>query len=64
MPFKKHDKKQEIPTTKKGQNALGNNRFFDAKMGFAGAFVMGGIVYFINSDYGSNLDFPSGGAYK
>jgi hypothetical protein len=51
MPFKK----PEIPLApikKKGQNALGNNRFFDAKMGIAGAFLMGGIVYFINADYG------------
>ena len=49
MPFKKHESPSE---KKKGQNALGNNRFFDGKMGFAGAFIMGTIVYFINSDYG------------
>ena len=48
MPFKKDD----TPENKKGQNALGNNRFFDAKMGIAGAFLMGGIVYFINADHG------------
>lgn len=48
MPFKK----QETPKTSKGQNALGNNRFFDLKMGIAGAFIMGTIVFFINFDHG------------
>jgi hypothetical protein len=48
MPFKKHG----VSSGKRGRNALGNNRFFDSKMGFAGAFVMGTIVYFINSSYG------------
>jgi hypothetical protein len=48
MPFKKYGASSD----KKGRNALGNNRFFDSKMGFAGAFVMGAIVYFINADHG------------
>lgn len=48
MPFKKHG----VSSESKGRNALGNNRFFDSKMGFAGAFIMGTIVYFINDDYG------------
>ena len=48
MPFKKN----EVPDKKKGQNALGNNLFFDSKMGFAGAFIMGGIVFWINFSHG------------
>lgn len=51
MPFKKREKLSSAPT-KKGQNALGNNRFVDLKMGFAGAFIMGTIVFFINYDHG------------
>ena len=34
------------------KNALGNNRYFDPKMGLAGALVMGTIVFFINWDHG------------
>lgn len=34
------------------KNALGNNKFFDPKMGLAGALVMGTIVFFINFDHG------------
>jgi len=34
------------------KNALGHNKFFDPKMGLAGAFVMGTIVFFINYDHG------------
>jgi hypothetical protein len=56
MPFKKH----EVSNKKKGQNALGNNRFFDTKMGFAGAFVMGAIVFYINSDYGFTAGLIAG----
>ena len=48
MPFQKH----ETSGSRKGQNALGNNRFVDLKMGTAGALVMGAIVYYINSEYG------------
>ena len=48
MPFKKHGASSD----RKGRNVLGNNRFFDSKMGFAGAFVMGTIVYFINDAWG------------
>ncbi len=33
------------------KNSLGKNYFFDAKMGFIGAFAMGVIVYFINADH-------------
>ena len=45
-------KKNETPAKKKGKNALGNNAFFDSKMGFAGAFIMGGIVFAINYSHG------------
>jgi len=38
-----------LATTK---NALGHNKFFDPKMGLAGALVMGTIVFFINFDHG------------
>ncbi|MEJ2593563.1 MAG: hypothetical protein P8100_00185 [bacterium] len=34
------------------KNALGNNKYFDPKMGLAGALVMGSIVFFINWDHG------------
>ena len=34
------------------KNALGNNKYFDPKMGLAGALVMGTIVFFINWDHG------------
>ncbi len=37
------------------KNALGNNKFFDPKMGIAGALVMGTIVFFINYDHGIGL---------
>ncbi|MCK5839771.1 MAG: hypothetical protein KAG99_07975 [Bacteroidales bacterium] len=36
----------------KGRNALGHFQYFDFKMGAAGAFVLGGIVLYINYDYG------------
>ena len=36
----------------KTKNALGNNKFFDPKMGLAGALVMGTIVFFVNWDHG------------
>jgi len=31
---------------------LGNNKYFDLKMGFAGAIVLGTIVFIINFDHG------------
>ena len=34
------------------KNALGHNKYFDPKMGLAGALVMGTIVFFINWDHG------------
>jgi hypothetical protein len=34
------------------KNALGNNKYFDPKMGLAGGLVMGTIVFFINWDHG------------
>lgn len=34
------------------KNALGNNKYFDPKMGLAGAVVLGTIVFFINFDHG------------
>jgi len=34
------------------KNALGNNKYFDPKMGLAGAIVLGIIVFIINSDHG------------
>lgn len=34
------------------QNALGNNKYFDPKMGMAGAVVLGTIVFTINFDHG------------
>ena len=37
------------------KNALGHNKYFDPKMGLAGAFVMGTIVFFINWDHGIGL---------
>jgi hypothetical protein len=37
---------------KKSKNALGNNKYFDPKMGIAGAAVLGIIVFFINFDHG------------
>ena len=37
------------------KNALGNFKYFDPKMGLAGAFVMGTIVFFINWDHGIGL---------
>lgn len=36
----------------KTKNALGNNKFFDPKMGLAGALILGIIVFFINFDHG------------
>lgn len=37
---------------KNTKNALGNNKFFDPKMGLAGAIVLGIIVFIINFDHG------------
>ena len=34
------------------KNPLGKNRFFDLKMGIAGALFLGAIVFFINVDHG------------
>lgn len=34
------------------KNALGNNKYFDPRMGLAGAVVLGIIVFIINSDHG------------
>lgn len=34
------------------KNALGNNSYFDLKMGLGGAIAMGLIVFFINCDHG------------
>jgi hypothetical protein len=34
------------------KNALGNNKYFDPKMGLAGAVVLGIIVFIINFDHG------------
>ena len=34
------------------KNALGNNKYFDPRMGLAGAIVLGTIVFFINYDHG------------
>ncbi|MFH1053111.1 MAG: hypothetical protein V1740_01725 [Candidatus Woesearchaeota archaeon] len=45
--------KIEIPYgDNNGQNALGNNRYFDLKMGALGAVIMGAAVYYVNSEYG------------
>lgn len=49
-------------THRRNQNALGNNKYFDPKMGAAGAVVMSGIVYYINSEYG--IDAASFAATK
>ena len=35
-----------------GQNALGNNSYFDPKMGTLGALIMGSAVFYVNSEYG------------
>ena len=45
----------------KTKNALGHNKFFDPKMGLAGAFVMGTIVFFINWDHGIGLGLFAAG---
>ena len=45
-------KRPELAPYRKNQNALGNNKYFDPKMGAVGAIIMGGIVYYINSEYG------------
>lgn len=34
------------------QNALGNNSYFDPKMGILGAAIMGSAVFYVNSEYG------------
>jgi hypothetical protein len=34
------------------KNALGNNKYFDPKMGFVGGAFMATIVFFINVDHG------------
>lgn len=36
----------------KSKNALGNNKYFDPKMGLAGAIVLGIIVFIINVGHG------------
>jgi len=50
---------KKLPNTSssKTRNALGNNGFFDLKMGTAGAFVMGAAVYFVNAEYGFTAAF-------
>ncbi len=40
------------PTLKRNINC--SSKFFDFKMGSIGALVMGGAVYYINSEYGFN----------
>lgn len=35
-----------------GENALGNNKYFDKKMGAIGSLIMGSVVFHINSKYG------------
>ena len=35
-----------------GKNALGHFKYFDLKIGAAGGLVLGGIVLYINYDYG------------
>ena len=34
------------------KNRLGNNKYFDPKMGFGGGLFLATIVFFINSDHG------------
>jgi hypothetical protein len=46
-------KKLEVPYKNgNGKNALGNNSYFDLKMGTLGAALMGSTVFYVNSEYG------------
>lgn len=36
-------------------NQLGNNSYFNPKLGAVGAIIMGGAVYFANKDYGFDI---------
>jgi len=41
------------------KNKLGNNIFFDSKMGLVGALFLATIVLFINMDYGFEKAWPA-----
>jgi hypothetical protein len=45
--------KIEVPyNVSNSQNTLGNNGYFDPKMGTVGAVLMGSAVFYVNSKYG------------
>jgi hypothetical protein len=50
--FLKTFEKNKFLKKKPSQNILGNNKYFDPKMGLVGASVLGIIVFFINFDHG------------